>query len=135
MKTIRIITLLFLSLTLSFCSSDDDSNNGNTNADLIGTWRLTKEIDKYPGEPDDVYIVPDGCNEIVLEISDNTIETIEDYNCDGEVDGTYSTSYSRSGNTLSSNGYSVEITTLNDTTLIIQDIEDGDTYISEYERL
>lgn len=135
MKVLKIITVLFLTLTLSFCSSDDDSNNGDTNGTLTGTWRLTKETDIEAGEPDDVYIVPDGCNEIVFVIDSNTIETIEDYNCDGETDGTYTVSYTRSGNTITVGGDSAEITTLNETTLIIKDEGIDYSYISEFERL
>jgi len=136
MKTLKLTALLFLSLTLSFCSKDDDKDDKDTGASLIGTWRLTKEITKEPGEPDDVYVVPNGCNEVVLEISKTSIKSIDDDNCDGTVDYTESIGYTLSGNTITtSDGFSGTIKTLNDTKLILEEKDGDSTYISEYDRL
>ena len=135
MKTLKLAALLFLSLTLSFCSKDDDKDDKDTGASLIGTWRLTKEITKEPGEPDDVYVVPNGCNEVVLEISKTSIKSIDDDNCDGTTDDTYTSNYTRSGNTITTADGSAKITKLTATQLIFEQ-KDGDfTDILEFIRL
>ncbi|MCB0382096.1 MAG: hypothetical protein KDD05_01975 [Psychroserpens sp.] len=127
MKTSKFLKLLSLCLLIGFssCSKDDgDDNNDDFNgeitvANLIGSWRLIKEIDRAEGYPDDVYNVPEGCNELVFVITANEITSKSDYDCDGTFDDTTTSSYTLSGNFIldSSGGEGVKIQTLTNTTL------------------
>lgn len=140
LKTILIVTIISL-FTFS-CSSDDDNSNpsntpGSTTANqaaLIGTWKFTSS--SVNGVTDTNFWICDF--EETYQITDNTI-TINYYadpsgndggNC--ELEGSNTTNYSISGNTITVEGYAQEITTLNATTLVLKEIYEGDTYTETY---
>lgn len=136
MKTQKIIGLSIFMLALSVvsCSKDDDGTNDDIDintSNLIGSWRLVKEIYHEAGFPDDIYNVPEGCNEEVLTFTNTEITAESDYDCDGSVDETNSGSYTLNGNSITSGTEMIKIQSLTASTLRLRDYESADG--SEYD--
>ena len=130
MKTIQLLKLLSLCLLIGFtsCSKDDDDDNDDvfngdiSVANLLGSWRLIQEIDRVEGEPDDIYNVPEGCNELILSFTANEIESKSDYDCDGSFDDTFTTSYTLNGNIISGPaGEGIKVQSLTNNTLKLRE--------------
>lgn len=125
----------FLSIVAFACSSDDDSGSTDDNqAKIIGTWKFTASTTN--GETDTDNWICDF--EETYEFSTSTITIKYYYDPSGEngsdcqLDGMHTVNYDIDGNTISGEeGDSVEIITLNNTTLILEETEtyDGTTYI------
>ena len=130
MKTKKTILVIISAITFFSCSEDENSNSDVDTSKIEGNWRLYKEVD-YPIESDDdIYIVPNGCNEHILIFTGNTFTSNFDYDCNGSVDDTESGSYTINGTKIITEGYEYGvITTLNTTDLIIKvDEYDNETY-------
>lgn len=125
--------ILFLTLIVATisCNKDDDSGGNSSNEDnIVGTWRLIKEISHEVGTEDIIYNVPDGCDEFIFCFSsDNTFTGTSDWDCDGIIDDSGSGTYYVEGDMLvidDNESESAKIITLNSTTLRIRLEEDTD---------
>lgn len=128
MKKVRILvaSALVLGLTFTSCSGDDDSNSGS----IIGKWNFSTEKVSFGGQTitEGVYSGnEEGCaTKDYLEIGETT--TIEgNYfgsDCDFE---TYTSTYTRSGNTLTitedGEVTTSEVVSVNSNTLILRTVE------------
>jgi hypothetical protein len=125
MKILKKLILVTLISILAFgCSDDDDSGDSATNGELIGTWQFSSSTTDGQADNDN-YI----CDfEETYTFTATTITTKYYWDPSGEdgsdcqLDGTYTSNYSRNGNTLmDEEGFSIEIKTLNSTTLVLED--------------
>lgn len=127
----KLILLTLIVITGYACSSDDDGGDTTQqNKDnIIGTWIWTASSENgvdYPLE---------GCDELFTNVFTATQYSYIEYfgtNCEEEY--TDSANYTINGNTITVYGYESEIVTLNNTTLTIKDVDDGDVYIETYTR-
>lgn len=124
-KLVLFVSVLALGLTS--CSKDDDG--GGTSASLEGKWEFSKEGVAANGqEALTDYDHTEGCPKDYLQIGATTVVDHSFFK-DGEdcVDETSSTTYSRSGNTLTitegGQTYTSEIMVLDGSTLKIKDSE------------
>ncbi len=119
MKTLKLFTLLFISITILSCSNNDDGNNNTEQNSIIGTWQgVSSSLNGNDrGVPS---------NSIVKFISNNKTDFIyEGYGNNGE-DVTETGSWAKNGNTLTINwddsdagveNYVLTITDLSSTSL------------------
>lgn len=125
MKKIKCITIALCSLFILNlgCSKDDDGNSkaNVSKAKLEGTWRLYKEVEYESDFGEDIYNVPDGCDETLIKFTNSTLTISNDDDCNGTTDYTDSASYSVSGNIITSNGYDVEVKELTNNKLVIRE--------------
>lgn len=132
MKNLKKLILLTLIVITGYaCSSDDDGGDSTEqNRDnIIGTWVLTASSDNGVDNP------IEGCDElftIIFTASQATFIEYDGDNCENEY--TDSVDYTINGNTITVYGYESEIVTLNNTTLTIKDVDEGDVYIETYTR-
>lgn len=130
----RLILVTFISTIAFACSKDDDGGDSSTSGELIGTWKFASS--SVNGETDtDNYI----CDFEETYTYSATAVTNKYYwdpsgedGSDCQLEGTYTSNYTRSGNTLTGEeGYSQEIKTLNSTTLVLEDVDtfDGNTIV------
>lgn len=126
----RLILVAFISTLAFACNKDDDDggNNSDTSGSLIGTWKYTSSAENgvtYTGnyicDFEETYVIS------ATSIANSYYwDPSGDDGSDCQLEGTYTTDYSRNGNTLTyDEGYSQEIKTLNGTTLVL---EDSDTF-------
>jgi hypothetical protein len=132
---------LFLILCVAFisfsCSSDDDSSGDSdttaqNKANIIGTWKFTSSTTNGVLDTDN-----DPClTQLTITFNTTQVSTLDIYGENCELSDTYTTTYSISGNNINivddGETYTVEITTLNSTTLTIEDSEDNDVYTETY---
>lgn len=132
----KLYAITFICIVAFACSSDDDNSDATVDnqAKLIGTWKFTSSTTN--GEADTDYYICDFEETYVISASSITNNYYADPSgedgSDCQLDGTYAFNYSINGNTLSDDeGYSQEIITLNNTTLILEDTEtyEGTTYV------
>jgi hypothetical protein len=129
----KFILLTFVVLTGFACNSDDDGNSltEQNKANIIGTWLQTAESEN--GEN----ILLDECELLFTLVFTSTQVTSTDFygdNC--AMTDTFVSNYSIDGNNISvteeGETFTSEITTLNSTTLTIEDTEDGFVFIETY---
>ena len=132
-KTFKFFYVLtFMSIVIFACRRDDNSGMTDANQDhIIGIWRFQSST--TDGIIDTDY---DPCLTLLtLTFTDSQITT-DVYGDNCEMSETYVNGYSIAGNTISINDegdiYDSEITTLNDTTLKIEEAEEGIIYIETY---
>lgn len=141
MKHFKTLCLALLAVAMVSCGSDDDDNRSNAEL-IIGTWQLTSETENGQNEQ------LDDCELMGTVQFDGTVftsVTFDDFNNPGtcENDGTFTGGYSISGSTLNLTTFgttdSVEITTLNDSILVLTETdtdEDGTfVYVTTFTRL
>ncbi len=129
---------LFLActITLTSCGSDDDTESSNEDL-IIGTWKFTSSSTNGTTDTDNY-----ACNFLgTLEFNNTTMistyydgdncETSETDIATYEIDGNQITvTYSGENDT-----YTATIETLDNNTLSIKDVADGDVYIDTYTKL
>jgi len=93
------ILLFVLISTLISCNNDDDSNN-STQAELVGTWKLTENLSD-PGDGSGVFEIVISDKKMVFN-SDGTV-TSNGFLCDMSIES----------NTSSSGTYSITESTIN----------------------
>ncbi len=136
MKTFKkLFAIAFICIATFACSSDDDSGSTSDNqAKLIGTWKFTSSTTN--GVVDTDNYICDFEDTWVINASTVTITFYEDpsgmdgSNC--QLDGSFTFDYDINGDILSDDeGNTLEIGTLNSTTLILEETEsyEGTTYI------
>lgn len=132
MKIVKSLSLIFfMTIVLMGCSKSDD-NEGDSNS-LVGTWKLTAE--KVDGVNQNL----DTCDlKNTLIFTATTINTIEymGQNCTEtfEMNGTYTVNSNILNMSFTVGGIimekSVEIVSLNSTTLVTKDVDPDDGEIT-----
>ena len=139
MKKLSIMLVAFVTLGLSSCSSDDNSNDNNTTASLVGKWEFSQKgyiVDNI--ETLQPYSHTTGCGKDYIEFKSNN--TFEDLWYENSGTGCISESengtWSQSGTTITTiylggSPETIEVVTLDATTLKVKDtyLEDGQTQI------
>lgn len=129
----KALTLCFLLITIASCSSDDNSETDENQASIIGTWKFTSSSTN--GISDSI----DTCDLLnTLVISNGQMSATEYWGTDCTETDIYSTGYTISGMSISvtegGESYTLEILTLNEATLSIKEVDEGDVYIDTYTR-
>ena len=129
----KLLTLSLLLITIIACSSDDSSTTEDNQAIIIGTWKYTSSSTNGVADAVDTC---DLLNTLVITSNQVTITEYWGVNC-AETDS-FTISYTISGNIITTTeegeSYTSEILTLNETTLSIKDVDEGDIYIETYTR-
>lgn len=134
--SILVASALVLGLTFTSCGSDDDSNE---NKSILGKWNFTTEKVSVNGVVVTEGAYSDneeGCNKDYLDIAATTVVEGDYWTSDCDLD-TYTSTYTRSGNTLTmvddGETYTVEIVSVTSNTLKIKAVDtyEGATYTSE----
>ena len=128
MKKISILvaSAFVFGLTFTSCSSDDDSSGGS----IVGKWNFSTEKVSINGITitDEAYSGNDeGCaTKDYLEISETTAVEYDYFGSECTLD-TYTSTYTRSGNTLTltedGEVSTVEVLSVNSNTLVIRSVE------------
>lgn len=129
----NVITLCFLLITITSCSSDDNSETDDNQASIIGTWKFTSSSTN--GVTDNV----EACDLLnMLVINSSQISITEYWGADCSETDIFTISYTISGKSITiiegGESYTLEILTLNERTLSIKEIDEGDVYIETYTR-
>lgn len=129
----KALALCFLLITITSCSSDDNSETDDNQASIIGTWKFTS------GSTNGVTDSVEACDLLnTVVISSNQMNFTEYWGANCTEKDTYSISYTISGEliTITEGGesFTLNILTLNETTLSIKEVDEGDVYIETYTR-
>ena len=130
----KLFVLTCIAITTFACSSDDDNTDNLTaenQAKLIGIWKQTSATENGNN------ISLDACELLfTLAITTSQITTTDYYDVDCAMVDTFTINYSINGNTVSitdgNDTYTSEITTLNETTLTLKEVEGSDVYTDTY---
>lgn len=142
MKKSLSILLLFVSTSFLFigCSSDDDA--GATTTDLVGKWEFFQEGTIVNGQEDLVtYEHAAGCSKDNHEFLAGGVFKSNFYdNFDAPCElFTAQGTWSRNGNMITATVFgqtqTIEILTLNATTLKVKYEEDGEVYVDVFRRV
>ena len=137
LKTILLLT--FVAIFTFSCNNDDDDNSDNVTLEnqekILGTWQFTSSTTNGVLDTDN-----DSClTQFTVTFNETQVTTIDKYGPNCEMTDTYINTYSINGNTISitdeGDTYSLDIVTLNDTTLTISYTEDGDVYTETYAKI
>ena len=136
LKNFLILTLIVV--TTFSCSSNDDGEAGNNGSDNLSTDNLSKIQGTWfflSRSTDGVVDPLEDCetfNSFTFEASFVSVQVASGSDCNT----TESTAedYSINGNILNVGGFTVEIITLNSSTLIVGYTEDGDEIIEVYDK-
>ncbi len=80
MKTLRLITLFLLSVSIWSCNDTEGTPNDGSEQILLGSWKMTKA---YGGIAGTVYDIPEGEIVWTFDIEANTLTVVNNYSAPG----------------------------------------------------
>ena len=117
--------ILASAVSFTSCSGDDDSNNGT----IVGKWNFSIEKVTFGGQTVSEGAYSDneeGCNKDYLEFTETTAVNGDYFGTDCDFES-YSSTYTRSGNTLTvtedGDVSTVEVVSVNSNTLVLRTTE------------
>lgn len=124
--SILVASALVLGLSFTSCSSDDDSNSIGS---VVGKWNFSTEKVSFGGQviSDAPYSDNEtGCSKDYLEFSATAVVEGDYFGSDCTLD-TYSSTYTRVGNTLTVNDdgdiVTYEVLAANSSTLVLRSVD------------